>query len=403
MRVFSILFALVYSTICLAQLETQAFTELLGNTLNSTFAEVVDEYPYLEKCYVIDGNVNDCVILSEDEADTFEEAPDTPLYRHIKIDSEYTNLDEGKVKVSLFTQTTPLGTNKNRTTDVAEAIKFEASILTDLTTTPKGRKLFTASTNVNITANTMSVLKSVVKPFGECTRTPINDDTTNAEHNSNIQCYITEGINDSSKVIDLQTSFQNAALYAKCVYGKKEDVDSKECDELDEFKKDPQDKTSHAEELHVEEKKEDAAISLIGDIFSTLKIEAKGDDLVLSFEIQDNKTSFTAGITDNLTAQVTLTVKESGLYLNAAGEALFEIKQADELKEKIKKIAAELAIKTSETHVNQFENRLYQIFGVLEGFLDPVPEEEGDDEGEDECDDFECDEDEDFDDADFED
>jgi hypothetical protein len=299
MKILSIFASLIYASVCFAQLNTVA----LESTLNSTLTEVVGYFDFIEN-----GNIT--------------------------IDHDYTNVDLGRVKVSIGSITTPLDSNANRETGEAEALTIAADLITDLTNTEDGRKLFTADANVTIGGNTMSVLKSVADVYGECEIKATNEESPDEDVNGNILCVIMDGFRSAENVVGLEKSIQTAANIARDAYG-----DNQE------------------------------AGNVVGEIFSSLKIVTVEDSVVLSFDIMTGENKFTAGITDNLTATVVMTIKESGVTLNASGSALLEIRQVEDFTDQVKKVATELANRDSETHVTYYEDNLYLVFGLIEAFL----------------------------------
>ncbi len=309
MRFLSILLGLTYSVVCLAQIDTR----LLESVLNNTFVEVVGYHEFLE--------------LSEDET----------VLSKIEIDHDYSNFDLGRIKASLITQTVPLASNLD------EKIRLSADISTNITDTDDERKSFDLSANVNIQGNTLAILKHISSILGECTQEPIDDETSNSVHIGNIMCHVQTGINDSSFVVELQGGLQEAANYAKLVYGAGAETDS-----------------------------------IIGDLFSSLTIVPNGDDLVLTVTI-DSDINLTEGEenTDKINAVIVLTIKEKGMELAVNGNAIFEDRQLDEYLELVKNTATELQDRDSETHVTYYEDNLYLIFGLLEAFL--IPEDDDDD------------------------
>jgi len=269
----------------------------------------------------------------------------------IEIDHVYTNVDLGRIKASLNAFTTPLDSNANRESGEAEALTIAADVVTDLNDTDDGRKIFTANADISIGGNTMSVLKSIADVYGECQITATNDESENEDVNGNILCVIMDGFRAAGSVTDLEKSIQTAANIARDAYG----------DDSDEG-------------------------SLVGKIFSSLKIETIENDLVLSFELKAEENVLTEGITDNLTAVVTMTVSEDGVTLNASGSALLEIRQVEDFTAKVKEIATDLADRNSETHVTYYEDNLYLVFGLIEAFL-IVEDDEDDDDFEDDFED----------------
>jgi len=314
MRIFSILTGLVYASVCFAQINTEALEE----TLNSTFIEVISYFDFIE-----DGG--------------------------LEIDHVYTNLDLGRVKVSLNSSTTALDSNTNRENGTAEQLTIGASLLTDLTNTDDGRKLFSANADITIGGNTLSVLKSIAKVYGECEIKATDSDSSSEDVNGNILCVIMDGFRAAETVVGLEKSIQTAANLARDAYGKDKDEGN-----------------------------------IVGEIFSTLKIESQENALILSFQINTGKNSITGDITDNLTASVVMTIEETGITLSASGSALLEIRQVEDFTNKVKQIASELADRQSETHVTYYEDNLYLVFGLIEGFLVIEDEEDFDEDFENE-------------------
>lgn len=298
MRIFSIFTGLIYASVCFAQLDTEA----LESTLNSTLTEVVSYFEFMEN-----GNIT--------------------------IDHVYTNVDLGRLKASLSSTTTPLESNANRQSGDFEALTISADLITDLTNTNDGRKLFTANADITIGANTMSVLNSIAAAYGECEIKATDDDSPDEDINGNILCVIMDGFRGADTVAELEKSIQTAANIARDAYG------------------------------------DDEAGSIVGEIFSSLKIEAQNGELVLSFEIQTGENELTEDITDNLTASVVMTISETGVNLNATGSALLEIRQVDDFTSKVKEVATALADRNSETHITYYEDNLYLVFGLIEAFL----------------------------------
>jgi len=299
MKIFSILASLVYASICYAQLNTQA----LEDTLNSTLTEVVSYFDFIDNGSII-------------------------------IDHEYTNVDMGRVKVSIDSSTTPLDSNTNRDSGEPESLSIAAALTTDLSDTDDGRKLFTADANVSIGGNTISVLKSIATVYGECEIKATNDESPIEDVNGNILCVIMDGFRSAETVVGLEKSIQTAANIARDAYGDDQSADN-----------------------------------VIGKIFSSLKIETQQDTVVISFDIQTGESDLTNGVTDNLTANVAMTIKEDGVSLNASGSALLEIRQVEDFIGKVKDIATDLADRNSDTHIAYYEDNLYLVFGLIEAFL----------------------------------
>lgn len=315
MRLFTAFLGLIYTVTCLAQIDTQT----LETVLNNTFQEVVGYHEFL--------------ILNETDPEGNEVS-----VSKITIDNEYTDFDLGRMKASLITETIPLETN------LFEQILLSADLSTDITDTEDERKSFDLSANVNVVGNTLTILKRVSTALGECTQKPINEESENSVHLGNILCHVQTGIDASNTVVELQGGFQEAANYAKLVYGNDADTDS-----------------------------------IIGDLFSSLSIEPQGDDLVLKVSIDSEINLDEGEINRNeLKALITLTVKEKGLELNVQGSAIFEERQLDEYVDLVKQVATDLQNRDSNTHITYYEDNLYLIFGLIEAFLIIEDEEEDD-------------------------
>ncbi len=312
MRFLTIFFCLIYSVICLAQIDTLE----LEKVLNSTFVEVVGYNEFLE--LVEKNSVGDEVVVSK-----------------LSIDQNYTDLNLGRIKANLVTQTIPFAVNLN------EKLKFKIEVTTDITDTLDQRKSFDLFASAEIKGNTLPILKGISSVLGDCTQKPIDENSTNPVHFGNILCHVQTGVNQASVVLDLQGGLQEAANYAHLVYGQTSNTDS-----------------------------------IVGDLFSSLTISADGGDLVLNVKI-DSSINLAAGEQNKnkIDADITLRIKEDSLLLEMSGRAVFEERQLKEYIDFVKNIATELADRDSDTHVNYYEDNLYLIFALIEGFVIAEDEE----------------------------
>lgn len=313
MRFTTIFISLVYSVVCLAQVDTA----ILESVLNSTFVEVVGYNEFLELTEV-------------------DSAGDEQVASKLSIDQSYTDFDKGRIKANLITQTVPFKVNLN------EKLKLSIDVSTDITDTKDQRKSFDLNADIKIKGNTLPILKGISSVLGACTQEPIDENTANPVHLGNILCHVQTGINQAALVLDLQGGLQEAANYAKLVYGKTPGTDS-----------------------------------VIGDLFSSLTITPDGNDLVLHVKV-DTTINLNPGEANknSLIANITLRIKEDGMDLHIDGSAVFEDRQLQGYIDMVKNIGTELSDRDSDTHIIYYEDNLYLIFALIEGFIIAEDEDE---------------------------
>jgi hypothetical protein len=273
-------------------------------------------------------------VVSYHEFLELEDENENPL-SYLMIDHDYTDFQSGRLSASLATQTIPLKSNLN------EKVALSVNIATDISDHSESQKSFDLEAAVDVQANTLAILKSIAEILGECTMEPIDENTENSIHIANIMCLVQTSVEQAQVVVDLQSGIQSAIDYAKAVY-------------------------------------DDGSDSLIGDIFSSLRIETVENDLVLSVSIDSiSSLVFSSDESTNPIAGLArLTLAEKSLALEVLGGVIFEASEMPDYVAAVNDIALELLDRDSDTHIGYYEDNLYLIFGLIEAFL-IVEDEDG--------------------------
>lgn len=229
--------------------------------------------------------------------------------------SESSDVDSGNVAASLKASTKSLHSNLD------EPVEFSARVVTHIVEAEDQDPRFNFNAVASIFAHTMPVLKNIAQASGDCEVTPVEE----GSHVDNLLCIVFTGFQNSEKVVDLQQSLQEAVDYAQEAYG-----DGSEAD------------------------------SLLGQIFSSLKIAPSGDVLLVTAALNLNE--------GKVDGALDFVISEDGLNLAVNGDLVFPEEEMDSYIETVKEVATSLSDTESETH-GIYEDNLYLVLGILESFL----------------------------------